>query len=331
MSFRAAVASATLVMVSLMGSAVAATAADPGQLFVGKTKQGRDIGLRLGSTGRIVRVTLGWRMRCGRRGATASEKATVLRIPRSATRTDTFGVTLVETARLRGGYRVRLRLRVVGVRDVVHGDRWSGTIDGSTRVTRRGRRYDTCRLTTTAWSATLVRPPAAGDPAAPSPAPAPPPSTTSAPGSAREPQLQGWRFEMSGDAGDYITGGKTWIHQPPNDRMSVGSGASSSRASFSVQTPDGGTWSIDFAAPTGQRFAAGQRWTGARRYPFQDDAPGLSISGMGRGCNTLTGEFTIHEFATDTRGYPTRFRASFVQHCEGGSTAARGTLEMTAA
>lgn len=64
----------------------------------------------------------------------------------------------------------------------------------------------------------------------------------------------------------------------------------------------------------------------AQRYPFQQpDHPGLSISGDGRGCNTLTGRFQIHELVRDASGL-VRSLATFEQHCEGGANALRGCI-----
>ncbi|HYY59341.1 MAG TPA: carboxypeptidase regulatory-like domain-containing protein, partial [Pyrinomonadaceae bacterium] len=57
--------------------------------------------------------------------------------------------------------------------------------------------------------------------------------------------------------------------------------------------------------------------------------PGLEIAGDGRGCNTLTGSFTVHEVTLDYSGSSPKvltFAASFEQHCEGGPAALIGTL-----
>jgi hypothetical protein len=57
--------------------------------------------------------------------------------------------------------------------------------------------------------------------------------------------------------------------------------------------------------------------------------PGLDVSGEGRGCNTLTGNFTITDAVFDySNGFPivVSFAASFEQHCEGAPAALRGTI-----
>jgi hypothetical protein len=64
----------------------------------------------------------------------------------------------------------------------------------------------------------------------------------------------------------------------------------------------------------------------AQRKPFADPGhPGLSQSLTGRGCNTLTGEFTIGE-AAFVGGSVARFSADFEQHREGQTPALSGSL-----
>ena len=83
-------------------------------------------------------------------------------------------------------------------------------------------------------------------------------------------------------------------------------------------------WNISLAAPVGQELAVGT-YTGAVR--FADAAsPGLNVSGNGRGCNQITGSFTIRDMAHNAEGEMTALWATFEQHCEGGAPALRGTI-----
>ena len=100
-----------------------------------------------------------------------------------------------------------------------------------------------------------------------------------------------------------------------------------SRALDAVLTEQHGP---EFAAPPGQDLAVGT-YQNARRYPFNDGAPGFNHSGNGRGCNTLTATFTIHELVYDPDGTLRTFRADFEQHCEGVAAALRGTWVFHAA
>ncbi|GAB3067791.1 hypothetical protein [Micromonospora schwarzwaldensis] len=62
----------------------------------------------------------------------------------------------------------------------------------------------------------------------------------------------------------------------------------------------------------------------ATRYPFNGAGPGLSLHGNGRGCNELTGTFTVLNAVFGPNGYVQTFDATFEQHGEGGTAAARG-------
>ncbi len=84
------------------------------------------------------------------------------------------------------------------------------------------------------------------------------------------------------------------------------------------------SWTLDFAAPNGAVLLPGA-YLSAERFPFQSAGrPGLDVYGSGRGCNTLSGQFTVLEF--DSAASPARFGARFVQSCEGFMPALRGTV-----
>jgi thrombospondin type 3 repeat protein len=74
-------------------------------------------------------------------------------------------------------------------------------------------------------------------------------------------------------------------------------------------------WYLDFVAPGSETLRPGT-YEGATR-ANASTGPGLSVSGNGRGCNTVTGRFTIHEVVFDSSNRVLRFAADFEQHCEG--------------
>ena len=129
--------------------------------------------------------------------------------------------------------------------------------------------------------------------------------------------------------GDYIGQGATASYAPPAAAISVRGDAG--YASLSVDDPtSGGWWTAQFAAPPGQTLAPG-RYTGAVRAPFRGAGePGLSFSGSGRGCNTVTGDFTVHQIATAADGSIAQLDVSFTQHCEGGPAALTGRARFRA-
>ncbi|SEL75368.1 hypothetical protein SAMN05444354_108109 [Stigmatella aurantiaca] len=85
-------------------------------------------------------------------------------------------------------------------------------------------------------------------------------------------------------------------------------------------------WDIAFSTQQlGTPLAVGL-YTNAQRAPFADPGhPGLSVSGDGRGCNTLAGEFQIHDIVWDSVGL-LKLSASFLQRCEAGTPVLRGMV-----
>jgi heat shock protein HslJ len=136
------------------------------------------------------------------------------------------------------------------------------------------------------------------------------------------------RWQMSGDAGDYISGGRSYTYTPQTGAR-MGGGGTETIAWMSADHADD-WWTAEFMAPSGQILLPGHTYTGATRYPFNSGNAGLDVSGSGRGCNTLTGQFTVHE-ATYDNGILTGFRIAFEQHCEGAVAALRGEVSWRAA
>jgi hypothetical protein len=88
----------------------------------------------------------------------------------------------------------------------------------------------------------------------------------------------------------------------------------------------GPSWMLDMSAPSGTKLQPGT-YENATRYPFQaPGVPGLSFSGNGRGCNTLTGRFDVLEAVYGPQGEVRRFHATFEQHCEGAIPALLGEV-----
>lgn len=136
-------------------------------------------------------------------------------------------------------------------------------------------------------------------------------------------------LSMTGDPGDFILGGQTKFLTPADGTFFVNGTSSSGVVSMTLFGPTE-FWSVDFAAPSGQSLAVGT-YTGAARYPFQSPSqPGLSISGDGRGCNTLTGSFTVLEVSYGADSNIASFDATFEQHCEGVTAALRGEFRFNA-
>lgn len=130
---------------------------------------------------------------------------------------------------------------------------------------------------------------------------------------------------LSSDPGDYIGQGVTRRMVPPSYRFSASSIGNRVSLSLSGQ----GWWDLDFQAPKNAPLAVGT-YEGATRYPFQaPTAPGLDVSGDGRGCNELSGRFTIREIDVAPDGRVRNFWATFEQHCGRGTPALFGEVRIT--
>lgn len=129
--------------------------------------------------------------------------------------------------------------------------------------------------------------------------------------------------------GDYIGQGAVASYAPPGSTFSVRGTAAD--VSVSLDAPASGQWwTVTLAAPTGQVLRPGS-YPGATRAPFRAPGePGLSVSGSGRGCNTLTGSFTIQRIDTNPDGSVASLDGTFHQYCEGGPAGLHGRVRFNA-
>jgi hypothetical protein len=144
------------------------------------------------------------------------------------------------------------------------------------------------------------------------------------------------QLTMHSEAGDYIGGGQDHSYDSTNAVFSAwaydhtGDGLGDF-VTLALHTPDWSHWwYLSFATNRlGTNLTPGS-YGDAQRASFADPGhPGLDVTGDGRGCNTLTGSFTIEEAVFDySSGSPQliRFAASFEQHCEGMTPALTGRI-----
>ncbi len=129
---------------------------------------------------------------------------------------------------------------------------------------------------------------------------------------------------MSSEAGDYIGGGRNYMFTEDEavftSRLAYDGGVETF-----VQESD--QRDLTFAPPKGSQLQKGT-YEDAQRAPFREGKhPGIDIGGAGRGCNEITGRFTILEFSYDyATGAIQHLAVDFEQHCEGGDPALYGQL-----
>jgi hypothetical protein len=147
-------------------------------------------------------------------------------------------------------------------------------------------------------------------------------------------ELQGFnwggttKLVMHSDDGDYIGGGQDWSYTPAN--ASIGVSGTRQHVGFGIDGAGGDWWYGDFSAPSGDILAAGNTYNGAARDAFRGSSPGLDVSGNGRGCNTISGKFTVTEARFEPSGALHSFNVRFEQHCEGADPALRGEFSYRA-
>jgi hypothetical protein len=129
---------------------------------------------------------------------------------------------------------------------------------------------------------------------------------------------------ITGQAGSYVVGPES-LTLP-----TVGAPAlrGPSVVMFSLASP--GHWfQVWFAPPAGEALHLGA-YEGAQRADFRAAGhPGIDLFGDGRGCNTLTGRFTVDRLRLDPTGLPVVFSARFEFNCEGFFPTISGSIDYT--
>jgi len=135
-------------------------------------------------------------------------------------------------------------------------------------------------------------------------------------------------IELNSDPGDYIGQGQTYNYDDSNADIRYSRNYDNG-ITVNIGNLAGDPffwWALNLAAPANGEIQLGV-YSGAERVPFQSfENPGLSFTGNGRGCNTLTGSFDVYEVAYDGGRNVTALSASFEQHCEGNTPALRGEI-----
>ncbi|HYG82473.1 MAG TPA: carboxypeptidase-like regulatory domain-containing protein [Pyrinomonadaceae bacterium] len=140
------------------------------------------------------------------------------------------------------------------------------------------------------------------------------------------------QLSMSGEEGDYISGGQDYLFKPVDSTFApevldyTGDGAVDS-VRFTVTQGDKHWFILEFGTGSLNRNLVpgyyGNAWVYGPANPF------LNIFGDHKGCGNNTGSFNIHELKVDYSGANPRlvnFAASFEQHCEGVPEDLLGTL-----
>ncbi|MGV4985708.1 hypothetical protein ACVB8X_39560 [Streptomyces sp. NRAIS4] len=136
-------------------------------------------------------------------------------------------------------------------------------------------------------------------------------------------------LSFGGDPGERISGGQSQqFTTGAGDAFDVSGSRDENSVFVQVLTPDGTRWSLDMAAPDGQKLTSGTSYTGALRWPNATPTdPELNFSGTDRDCaSSSTGSFTISNISFGPYGAVRSLDATFEQYCDGSSSALRGEV-----
>jgi len=158
-------------------------------------------------------------------------------------------------------------------------------------------------------------------PAAPGANPAelwqPPPGTTPASGS---------YLYLESRYGDYIGAGRTYGYTPANAVFKVS--VTGSRLQVGITGDE--DWNGEFQGMQSLSQLAVGYYGDLKRYPFHNPVlGGMSWSGEGRGCNTLSGWFVVDKVSYSGSTL-TDIDLRFEQYCDGNQVPLRGKLHWTA-
>ncbi len=127
---------------------------------------------------------------------------------------------------------------------------------------------------------------------------------------------------LESQPGDYIGAGGTYTYTPNTALISTS--ATDGHLSIAIEGDE--RWTGDFQAMNVVSVLEAGYYGDLQRYPFHNPVKGgLSWSGEGRGCNTLTGWFVIDSVTYDG-GALAAIELRFEQHCEGGGPALNGAI-----
>lgn len=135
---------------------------------------------------------------------------------------------------------------------------------------------------------------------------------------------------MQSATGEYVGQGQNYSYSETDGTYSAVTWDNGESVNISVIGPSFSFWwYLDFGAEPGNVLAPGT-YTGCTRWPFNNIEAGLSIGGNGRGCNALSGSFTVHEIVFGADENVTSLWITFSQNCENLGLLLTGEIKINA-
>ncbi len=134
------------------------------------------------------------------------------------------------------------------------------------------------------------------------------------------------RLQLNSPAGEYIGQGKSLSYTPVDGSFLVTRNFDNGISVQFKSSTNNDYWYLDFASADRSPLVAG-KYKGAERFGFQSaGCPGLSITGCGRDCNTLTGFFEVKRVVYDIDGSVLELWITFSQSYGGFQPALTGEV-----
>jgi Divergent InlB B-repeat domain len=130
---------------------------------------------------------------------------------------------------------------------------------------------------------------------------------------------------LQSQSGDWVGAGQTHTYGVADGTFNATVSSYSNGVQIHLYAPDYAFWwYLNFSPLTGATFAPGP-YGDATQFPTMV-TPGLDVSGLGHGCNRVTGRFVVREYVAGAGGTMQRFAADFEQHCEDADAALFGAI-----
>jgi hypothetical protein len=138
-------------------------------------------------------------------------------------------------------------------------------------------------------------------------------------------------LSLFSDPGDFVGGGQNALFTPADGTFSVQSSGGGNVIGVHFVGQPGVFWDLEFAAPGGVPLAAFEVYPGAQTWPTQPGfLPGMLISGDGRTCDAVTGNFTVQQLSFNPDSTVASLDVIFVQQCAGEAPALSGEIRFGA-
>lgn len=130
-------------------------------------------------------------------------------------------------------------------------------------------------------------------------------------------------FKVVSTPGEFVGQGQTYVYDTPDQVLQIR--AKGARVLITQMVPDD-HWHLDFSAPGLSLLQVGD-YPAAERLSFGSPLrPGMDVGGLGRGCNTVSGWFRVHEYMLDDSGRLRRLAIDFMQYCGANNSPLYGAV-----